>query len=61
MNPLSVLLLPGLTFLAIAELFFHQYKWANRIKPVYLWILIGIFILFGVLRNLPELACLAPH
>lgn len=61
MNPLTVLLIPPLSFLAIAELFFHQYKWANRIKPLYLFLLVGLFITFGILRNIPAFSCLAPH
>jgi hypothetical protein len=61
MNPLTVLLIPGIAFLATAELFFHQYQWANRIKPLYLWLLIAVFIGFGILRNIPACSALVPH
>ncbi|VGO11702.1 hypothetical protein PDESU_00248 [Pontiella desulfatans] len=61
MNPLTILLLPGLVFLGIAELLFRRHDIATRIPPVWLWLLAAVFILFGILRNLPAFACLAPH
>jgi hypothetical protein len=61
MNPLTVLLLPGLIFLGTAELLFHRHDFATRIRPVYLWGLVAVYILFGILRNLPQFSCLAPH
>jgi hypothetical protein len=53
MNPLTVLLLPMLTFLAFADLFSPGLNLATRIRPIYLWALLVIFILFGALRNVP--------
>ncbi|MDF7801232.1 DUF2752 domain-containing protein [Pontiellaceae bacterium B1224] len=63
MNPLTVLLLPGLFILAGAELIFNRHDISTRIRPAYLWALIVIFILFGILRNLPvyPFTLLAPH
>lgn len=63
MNPLTVLLIPGLAVLAGAELLFNRHDIATRIRPVWLWMLIATFILFGILRNLPfePFSLLAPH
>jgi hypothetical protein len=63
MNPLTVLLLPGLLFLASADLLFNRRDIAVRIRPFYLWLLIALFLLFGLLRNLPfhPFTLLAPH
>jgi len=63
MNPLTVLLLPGLIFLATAELLFRRYDLALRIRSPWIWVLLAVFLLFGILRNLPYplLSVLAPH
>jgi hypothetical protein len=47
--------------LGTAELLFHRHDFATRIRPVYLWGLVAVYILFGILRNLPQFSCLAPH
>lgn len=63
MNALTVLLLPGLLFLAIAELAFSRHDLATRIRPIWIWLLLAAFLLFGLLRNLPfhPFSLLAPH
>ncbi|MCK4564000.1 MAG: DUF2752 domain-containing protein [Verrucomicrobia bacterium] len=63
MNPLTVLLLPVLLVVASAELFFHRYDLAHRIRPRWIWLLLVVFLLLGVLRNLPvyPFSLLAPH
>ena len=63
MNPLTILFIPGLLFLAIAELFFKRYDFAVRIRVFWIWIIIVVFLLFGLLRNLSfyPFSSLAPH
>lgn len=63
MNPLAVLLLPVLMVLAGAELLFLRYDVAQRIPARWIWLLLAVFILFGILRNIPvhPFTLLAPH
>lgn len=63
MNPLTVILLPVLLILASAELFFHRYDLGLRIPARWIWLLLVVFILFGILRNIPvhPFTLLAPH
>ena len=63
MNPLTVLLLPGLLFLATAELLFRRHDLSLRIRSPWIWALLAILLLFGILRNLPypPFSGLAPH
>jgi len=53
MNPLVVLLLPVLMVLAAAELLFRRYDLSHRIPVRVIWILLAVYILFGILRNIP--------
>lgn len=63
MNPLTVLLLPLLAVLIFEDLLRGRNTAAQKIRPVYIWVLLGVFIAFGILRNLPihPFTCLAPH
>lgn len=63
MNPMTVLLLPLLLVLAGAELIFRRYDLAHRIPVRLIWLMLAVYILFGILRNIPmpPFTLLAPH
>ncbi|MBN2686252.1 MAG: DUF2752 domain-containing protein [Pontiellaceae bacterium] len=63
MNPLTVLLIPVLSVLFFDDVIRGRRTLSLRIRPRYLWLLLGTFIVFGILRNLPffPFTCLTPH
>lgn len=59
-NALSVLLLPLLLYDLGAVLARRWLTVSSRLRPWSLWTLLAIVVLFGILRNLPWFAMLAP-
>lgn len=56
LNPLLVLLLPVLALSLLAYLMnlYTGRDWLNPFRqPVGLWVLLGLFVAFGIVRNLP--------
>ena len=45
-NPLAILLLPLVGYFAVRG---HR----GGVKPIWIWVLVGVIIMFGVVRNIP--------
>jgi len=45
-NPLAISLLPVIGYLVVRSE-------ENHVKPVWIWTLLGVVVVFGVLRNIP--------
>ncbi|NLB65834.1 MAG: DUF2752 domain-containing protein [Lentisphaerae bacterium] len=59
-NPILLCSIPIVLAGVMSELFFSRRFSLTRIRPVFLWVLLGLILAFGVLRNLPAFDYLQP-